>query len=305
MNEKTTSYLTRRATALLLALLLIFSCAAVSAAEEIATPSDLTPPETTDVPAATEAPAPAEEPEPAVTEAPVVYRLSVFIQNSDNVADFTWVGKLPLSSSSGMPAVSVEQLTALLTEKGYSLNLEKYSFQYGTGSEMRLQNWLGSESRGTNPVLVLRRAPEGEELFLLLTPIAERGSEEEIVLEEGSVNNIGSVTDESQAEKQTEVQNRREVVEVVELPYTVSIEVVDPQEEYCYGDAVTIRAVVTGKIGEPRYQWEVLGIGEDDWQIIDGAAEETYTFILDESNSNGLLGIRVVVFDAAAERGEE
>lgn len=297
MNGKTARHLAHRTTALLLALLLIFASAAFSAAEEIATPSDLTPPE------ATEAPAPTEE--PAATEAPVVYRLSVFVQNSDNVSDFTWVGKLPLTSDAGRPAVSVGQLTSLLAEKGYSLNLEKYAFQYGTGSEMRLQNWLGSEGRGTNPVIVLRRAPEGEELFLLLSPISETESEEEIVLEEGSVNSIGSVTDETQTEKQTEVQQRHEAEEVVELPYTVSIEMVDPREEYFYGDAVTVRAVINGQIGEPRYQWELLGINENDWQVVDGATEETYTFILDESNSNGLLGIRVVVFDAAAERGEE
>ncbi len=284
MNRKTSRHLMRKLTALLLALLMVCGGGALlAAAEGVTTPTDL------------EEPAPAAPAEPE----PTVYRVSIFVQNSASASDFTWVGKLPLTESNGVPALSIEQLTALLSEKGYSLDLTQYAFQYGTGSEMLLANWLGSETRGENPVVVLHRAPAETELFVLLSPLSADG-EDEIIIDEGSLDVIGPAKGEDNTTKSV-----RQQVEVVNLSYAVSVEIVDPKECYCYGDAVTVKAVITGTIGEPAYQWEVLPIDAEEWIKVEGETNETYTFILDETNSNALYGIRVTVFDVASEsKGE-
>lgn len=260
----------------ILMLMLLCGGVTLSMAEGITTPTDMEEPVT---------------PEPAPEE-PVVYMVSVFVQQSQNASDFVWVGKLPLTSASGTPALSVEQLTGLLSDKGLALDLSAYAFQYGTGSEMNLSNWLGSEMRGENPVIVFHRAPAETALFVLLSPLGD-DDEEEILIDSGELDVIGPAPGSTEGN----AINRRSEVDVVNLPYTVTIEVVDPREVYYYGDPFTLRAVVTGTIQQPTYQWEVLPLDAEEWQLVEGATEETYTFILDEVNSK--YDIRVTVYDAA------
>lgn len=240
-------------------------------------------------------PAPEAEPAPAPAQAETRY-VSVFVQQSA-ASSFTWVGKLLLASSHETPAMSVSQLTTLLGEKGYSLNLNDYAFQYGSGSEMQLSNWLGSERRGEYSVIVFHRAPSDTNLFVLLTPLASEGEEDDIVLEEGSVNltiGAGPESEKHQANAETNI---------VSLPYTVDIEVVDAKDLYYYGETFTLKAVVSGTIQEPAYQWEVLALDATEWQPVEGATSDTYSFVLNEENSK--YDIRVTVVDAAAEaKGE-
>ena len=277
MNRKTSRHLMRELTALLLALLMVSAGGVLlAAAEGVTTPTDLEEP----------APAAPAEPEPAV------YRVSIFVQNSASASDFTWVGKLPLTDSNGVPALSIEQLTALLSEKGYSLDLTQYAFQYGVGSEMLLANWLGSETRGENPVVVLRRAPAETELFVLLSPLSADG-EDEIIIDEGSLDVIGPAAGE------TIPKNLREDPQYVAVPVKVEIVVVDQKDEYHYGDSITLKAVIEGNVQSPVFQWELLPEDAEEWVLLENEYEETYTFVLDETNSNCQIGIRVSVFEMA------
>lgn len=250
-------------------------------------PTETVEPEST----ATVAPNPTEtvEPTPEVTVEPLVYTVSVYVQNASSASDYTWVGSLPLCDSNGVPAMSVEQLTDLLAENGYALNLNTIAFQYGAGDRMEPSNLLGSETLGDQPVIVFRHAPADTELFVLLVPVAQ-ADDEDASEEEQKDANIQEEKPES-----PDIQGQADIIP----PYTVAIEVVNPQEVYYYGDSFTLKAVVTGDISEPVYQWEVLPYGDTEWRIVEGAQENTYTFILDETNS--MYDIRVSVYEPAAE----
>ena len=241
-------------------------------------------------PTATVAPNPTEtvEPTPEVTDEPLLYTVSVYVQNASSASDSTWVGSLPLCDSNGVPAMSVEQLTELLAENGYALNLNTIVFQYGAGDEMEPSNVLGSETLGDQPVIAFQHAPADTELFVLLAHVAQADDEEASEEEQKDAN---------MQEEQPESPDMQEQADIP--PYTVAIEVVNPQEVYYYGDSFTLKAVVTGDISEPVYQWEVLPYGDTEWRTVEGAQEDTYTFILDETNS--MYDIRVSVYEPAAE----
>lgn len=269
MSERMAKSIARRGAALCMVVMLL--CAyGLAVAEDVTTPTDMS------------------------TPVPVVYTVSVFVQNGADASSFTWVGQLPLSFGGGVPTLSLEQLSALLAEKGHTVDLNAVTFEYGTGSEMRLSNWLGSTRRGDESAVALRRAPVETELFVLIVPIVSADEEEEIIIEEDTIDLVGVP---SAGEKPTEVRDTRAVAVTVRLPYTVTIEVVNPQDVYYYGDAFTLKAVLHGTVAEPVYQWEVLPYGASEWQLVEGATEETYTFILNEENS--LYDIRVTVYDAA------
>ncbi len=75
---------------------------------------------------------------------------------------------------------------------------------------------------------------------------------------------------------------------------TVRIEIVEPKDEYFYGDEFTMRAVVENAISAVTYQWEVLLPGAEDWQAIEGAVEDTYTFVITEENAQNQYHVKVV-----------
>jgi len=228
------------------------------------------------------------EPTPEVTDEPLVFTVSVYVQNASSASDSTWVGSLPLCDSNGVPAMSVAQLTELLAENGYALNLNTIVFQYGAGDEMEPSNLLGSETLGDQPVIAFQHAPADTELFVLLAPVAQADDEDASEEEQKDAN---------MQEEQPESPDMQEQADIP--PYTVAIEVVNPQEVYYYGDSFTLKAVVTGDISEPVYQWEVLPYGDTEWRTVEGVQEDTYTFVLDETNS--MYDIRVSVYEPAAE----
>lgn len=64
----------------------------------------------------------------------------------------------------------------------------------------------------------------------------------------------------------------------------MTVKIVDEREVYYYGDYFTMQAVVENAIGLVAYQWEVLLPGAENWEAIEGAVEETYSFVIDGLN---------------------
>ena len=77
------------------------------------------------------------------------------------------------------------------------------------------------------------------------------------------------------------------------------MEVLDPQTEYYAGDVIRMLARIEGTIGQPAYQWQVLHTDdpEAEWEDIEGATQQIYEFIIDDSNY--MDAYRVVVADVA------
>ncbi len=82
--------------------------------------------------------------------------------------------------------------------------------------------------------------------------------------------------------------------EPTRAPLTVKVEIVNQKDVYYYGDNFTMRAVVENAISAVTYQWEVLLPGMEEWQAVEGAVEETYTFVITEENAQNQYRVKVV-----------
>lgn len=103
---------------------------------------------------------------------------------------------------------------------------------------------------------------------------------------------VQAETKETPAEEEVEVAAEPEEEES-ELFVTAFIK--NPQEEYFFGDRMTLSADVEGLNGKTcQFQWQCKNRDGGDWKDISGATERDYSFELDENTANLDYRVKVV-----------